>query len=100
MTEQDNKRRTLLGRLGRQLGYTTPALLLVASGAAFQAVASETTTEPAYTSGQEAPLMLAEAHHAAPEAEGYEEGNDEEKAEDEAESEAEAEGEAEGEGGY
>ncbi|MDI5934581.1 hypothetical protein [Halomonas kalidii] len=86
MTLQDEKRRSLLSRLSRQLGYAAPALVLVASGAAFQAVAGETSAEPAFTSGQEAPLMLAEAH-------------EEEKTEGEAEAEgkAEAEGEAEGE---
>ena len=85
MTLQDEKRRSLLSRLSRQLGYAAPALLLVASGAAFQAVAGETSAEPAYTSGQEAPLMLAEAHE------------EEEEAEAEAEGEAEGEGEGEGE---
>ncbi|MEQ6889997.1 hypothetical protein ABE957_15075 [Halomonas sp. CS7] len=87
MTLHDEKRRNLLGRLGRQLGYTAPALLLVASGAAFQAVASEPSEELGYSSGQEAPLMLAEAHA---EAEGEAKG--------EAEGEAEAEAEAEAEG--
>ncbi|MDI5985922.1 hypothetical protein QLQ85_14085 [Halomonas sp. M4R5S39] len=84
MTLQDEKRRSLLCRLSRQFGYAAPALVLVASGAAVQAVAGETSAEPAFTSGQEAPLMLAEAH-------------EEEKKEAEAEAEGEAEGEGEGE---
>jgi H+/gluconate symporter-like permease len=92
MTLQDEKRRSLLGRLSRQLGYTAPALLLAASGAAFQAVASETPADASYsncyTNGQEAPLMLAEAHEEDAEAEGEGEG--------EGEAEGEGEGEAEG----
>lgn len=87
MTLQDEKRRSLLSRLSRQLGYTAPALVLVASGAAFQAVASEAPSEPSYSSGQEAPLMLAEGDA---EAEGEDKG--------EGEGEGEAEGEAEAEG--
>ncbi|MBB3189530.1 hypothetical protein [Halomonas cerina] len=92
MTLQDEKRRSLLSRLSRQLGYTAPALVLVASGAAFQAVASEAPSEPSYSSGQEAPLMLAEAH-----AEGDAEGDAEAEGEDKGEGEGEAEGEAEAE---
>ncbi len=93
MTLQDEKRRTLLSRLSRQLGYTAPALALVASGAAFQAVAGETATELGYTNGQEAPLMLAEAHaEGGAEAEGEAEGEGEEEAEGEGEGEGEAEG--------
>lgn len=80
MSQQEAKRR-LLSRLSRQFGYTAPALALVASGLAFQAHADEPTD--AFTNMQEAPLMLAEAHHAEGEAEG----------------EGEGEGEAEGEGG-
>lgn len=82
MSQQEAKRR-LLSRLSRQFGYAAPALALVASGLAFQAHADEPTE--AFTNMQEAPLMLAEAHHAEGEAEG--------------EGEGEAEGEAEGEGG-
>ncbi|MGJ7459889.1 hypothetical protein ACR80S_02020 [Halomonas sp. MA07-2] len=96
MTLQDEKRRNLLGRLGRRLGYATPALLLVASGAAFQAVASDTAAEPTYTSGQEAPLMLAEAHHADPETEAAGEAAGEIEREDVAEAEGEAVIESEG----
>lgn len=97
MTLQDEKRRNLLGRLGRRLGYTAPALLLVASGAAFQAVASDPADgvgpSSGYTSGEEAPLMLAEAHaEGGAEAEGEAEGEAEAEAEGEAEGEAEAEG--------
>ncbi|MFP4263563.1 MAG: hypothetical protein ACLFRS_09415, partial [Halomonas sp.] len=97
MKETDEKRRNLIERLGRRLGYAAPALALVASGAAMQAVADE-ASEPAYTSGQEAPLMLAEAD-AEGDSEGGAEGadHDEEEAKGEAEAEAEAEGEAEGE---
>lgn len=110
MTETDEKRRTLIERLGRRLGHAAPALALVASGAAMQAMADEPTA-PAYTSGQEAPLMLAEAHaeggaeagaeagaHDKEEAQGEAEGEAEGHAEGEGEGEGEAEGEAEGEG--
>lgn len=102
MTETDEKRRTLIERLGRRLGHAAPALALVASGAAMQAVADE-STEPAYTSGQEAPLMLAEAHAEGGAEAGAEGGaeagaHDEEEAQGEAEAEAEAEGEAEADG--
>ncbi|MDR5904894.1 hypothetical protein [Franzmannia qiaohouensis] len=92
MTLQDEKRRSLLGRLSRQLGYAAPALALVASGVAFQAVADDSATSAGFSGSQEAPLMLAEAHDAEadPEAEGGAEG------EAEGEGEAEAEGEAEG----
>lgn len=87
ITEQE-KRKSLLERLGRRMNYATPALLLVASGAAAQAVASDLNAEPAYTSGQEAPLMLAEAHHVAPAAaDDGEDDDEEEKAEDEGEAE-------------
>ena len=110
MTEADHQRKTLIERLGRRLGHAAPALALVASGAAMQAVA-DAPTEPAYTSGQEAPLMLAEAH-AEGGAEGGAEagGHDDEEAQGEGEGHAEgevegqgeggAEGEAEGEGAY
>lgn len=83
----DEQRRSLLGRLSRQLGYTAPALALIASGVAAQAVAGETAAEPSYTSGQEVPLMLAEAHA---------EGDAEAEGEGEGEREGEGEGEAEG----
>lgn len=86
MTLQDEKRRSLLCRLSRQLGYTAPAALLVISGAAAQAVAGETSEAPGFTSSQEAPLMLAE---------GSEEGDAEAEGEEE---EEEAEGESEAEG--
>ncbi|WP_434986559.1 hypothetical protein [Vreelandella zhaodongensis] len=76
MSQQEAKRR-LLSRLTRQFGYTAPALALVASGLAFQAVANEPTEE--FTDVQQTPLMLAEAHP-------------------EGEAEGEGEGEAEGEG--
>ncbi|MFY0992072.1 hypothetical protein [Halomonas sp. C05BenzN] len=92
MTLHDEKRRSLLSRLSRQFGYAAPAMVLVASGAAFQAVASETSTEPAFTSGQEAPLMLAEAHEAEAEAEAEGEAEGEGEGEAEGEAEAEAEG--------
>lgn len=91
MSQQEDKRRSLLGRLSRQLAYTAPALALVAGGAAFQAVASDTTTEAGFSTSQEETLLLASSH-----AEG--EAEAEGKAEGEAEGEAEAEGEGEGEG--
>lgn len=97
MTEIEEQRRTLIAQLGRRLGHAAPALALVASGAAMQAVAAE-PDEGVYTSGQEAPLMLAEAH-----AEGGAEGGAEDAAEagtqemDKAQAEAEGEGEAEAE---
>ncbi|MDY7115024.1 hypothetical protein RAN53_01550 [Halomonas sp. SSL-5] len=100
MTETDEKRRTLIERLGRRLGHAAPALALVASGAAMQAVADEPTA-PAYTSGQEAPLMLAEAHAeggAEAGAEGGAEAGAHDKEEAQGEAEGEAEGHAEGEG--
>ncbi len=81
MSQLEAKRR-LLSRLSRQFGYTAPALALVASGLAFQAHANEPTE--GFTNMQEAPMMLAEAHHAEGGAEG--------------EGEGEGEGEAEGEG--
>jgi len=95
MTLHDEKRKSLMSRLSRGLGYTAPALLLAASGAAFQAVAGETPAEPTYTSGQEAPLMLAEADAEA-EAEAEAEGEGEGEAEGEGEGEAEGEAESEG----
>ncbi len=99
MTEADHQRKTLIERLGRRLGHAAPALALVASGAAMQAVA-DAPTEPAYTSGQEAPLMLAEAH-AEGGAEGGAEagGHDDEEAQGEGEGHAEGEAEGQGEGG-
>lgn len=94
MTHHDARRRHLLSRLGRRLGPAAPALVLVASGAAFQALAEEAPGEPAYTDGQEAPLMLAAAHEgdAEAEAEAEAEGEAEGEEEEEAEGEAEAEG--------
>jgi hypothetical protein len=81
MSQHEAKRR-LLSRLSRQLGYSAPALALVASGVAFQVHADEPTE--GFTNLQEAPMMLAEAHHAEGGAEG--------------EGEEESEGEGEGEG--
>ncbi|GKW48963.1 hypothetical protein NCCP2165_11780 [Halomonas sp. NCCP-2165] len=97
MTPQEETRRSLLARLGRGLGYAAPAMLLVASGLTTQAVATEAMDTAGYTSGQEAPLMLAEASAEA-EAEGEAEAEAEAEAEGEAEGEAEAEGEGEAEG--
>lgn len=88
MSQHEAKRR-LLSRLSRQFSYTAPALALVASGVAFQAHADEPTE--GFTDMQDAPMMLAEAHHA--------EGGAESEGEDEGEGEGEAEGEGSPEAG-
>ncbi|MGM0984368.1 MAG: hypothetical protein ACQEXG_13230, partial [Pseudomonadota bacterium] len=82
MSQHDEKRRKLLGRLNRQLAYTAPLLALVAGGAVLQASAGDDVAVSNFTSPSEAPLMLASNH-----------------AEGAAEVEGEAEGEAEAEGG-
>lgn len=83
MSQQESKRR-LLSRLGRQFAYTAPALALAASGLAMQAHADD--TQSGYSQFEDAPHMLAEGHSA--------EGGAED--EDEHEGEGEGEGSAEG----
>ncbi|TLF51771.1 hypothetical protein FEI13_07460 [Halomonas urmiana] len=83
MSQHDEQRRRLLGRLSRQLAYTAPLLALVAGGAALHAAPGADPGAAAFSALDEAPLLLASYHT---EAEG----------EAEAEAEAEAEGEAEG----
>ncbi|MDV6317663.1 hypothetical protein [Chromohalobacter sp. HP20-39] len=79
MTLHESKRHTLMGRLSRQVLYTTPMLLLMSAPLAAQAVADDAVGASGYTSLQGgAPLMA--------------------NAEGEAEGEGEGEGEAEGEG--
>lgn len=77
MTLHESKRYTLMGRLSRQVLYTTPMLLLMSAPLAAQAVADDAVGAGGYTSLQGgAPLMA--------------------NAEGEAEGEGEGEGEAEG----
>uniref|UniRef100_UPI00301C1C11 hypothetical protein n=1 Tax=Staphylococcus aureus TaxID=1280 RepID=UPI00301C1C11 len=56
MTTHDEKRRRLLGRLGRCLVCTTPVLALAAGGAALQAAAGDTASGTAMS---EETLLLA-----------------------------------------
>ena len=107
MTDNDDKRQSLLGRLSRGVAYTAPALALVAGGAAFQASASEVSAESqdytilAEAEGESHGEAEGEAHGEA-EGEGEGEGEGEAHGEAEGEGEGEGEGEAEGEseGGY
>ncbi|TVM04968.1 MAG: hypothetical protein FMJ08_10765 [Halomonas sp.] len=87
MSQQESKRR-LLSRLGRQFAYTAPALALAASGLAMQAHADD--TQGGYSQFEDAPHMLAEAHSAEGGAEG--EGEHDEEGEGEGEGEGSAEG--------
>ncbi|MDR9439467.1 MAG: hypothetical protein RI841_08250 [Halomonas sp.] len=98
MSQHDDKRRKLLGRLNRQLAYTAPLLALVAGGAVLQASAGDDAAVADVTSPSEASLMLASNHaEGATEAQGEAEGEAQGEAQGEAEAEGEAEGKAEGE---
>ncbi|MCH4562391.1 cytochrome-c peroxidase [Halomonas sp. EGI 63088] len=71
MSQHDDKRRRLLGRLSRQFAYTAPVLALVAGGAALQATAGNTSTEAGFAPVSEAALLLASSNAVAEgEAEG------------------------------
>uniref|UniRef100_UPI0025B81B1E hypothetical protein n=1 Tax=Halomonas sp. TaxID=1486246 RepID=UPI0025B81B1E len=82
MSQHDDKRRRLLGRLGRQLAYTAPVLALVASGVTFHDTGGEGGTSVGLSGFSATSLLFANAH-----AEAHAEGGAE------AEAEAEAEGE-------
>lgn len=81
MTPHERKRYCLMGRLSRQLIYTTPMLLLLSGPFATQAMAENMTDAASYTTSQSAVPLMASAEGEA-----------------EAEGEGEGEGEAEGEG--
>ncbi|TDO10595.1 MULTISPECIES: hypothetical protein [Halomonas] len=87
MSQHDEQRRKLLGRLNRRLAYTAPLLALVAGGGVLQASAGDDAAMADVTSPSDASLMLASNHtEGAAEAQGEAEG----------EAQGEAEGEAEG----
>jgi len=73
MSQHDDKRRKLLGRLNRRLAYTAPMLALVAGGAILQATASDSAMERGVAPVSETSLLLA-SNHAEAEAEGEAEG--------------------------
>ncbi len=97
MSQHDDKRRRLLGRLSQQLAYTAPVLALMAGGAALHATTINASTDSGYGPVSEETLLLA-SNHAQGEAEAEAEGEAEAEAEGEAEAEAEGEAEAEAEG--
>ncbi|MDR5897598.1 cytochrome c peroxidase [Halomonas vilamensis] len=94
------QRQDLLGKLRRQLRYTAPALVLVASGGALEAMASDQSVYA--TSGEVPSTLLLASNHAEAQAEGegeaQAEGEGEAQAEGEGEAQAEGEGEAQAEG--
>lgn len=90
MSQHDDKRRRLLGRLGRQLVYTAPVLALVAGGVTLHATAGEEDISPGLSTLSAISLLFSNAH-----AEAHVEGGAEAQGEAEAEAEGEAEGEAE-----
>ncbi|WP_444988728.1 hypothetical protein [Halomonas mongoliensis] len=93
MSQHDDKRRKLLGRLGRQLAYTAPVLALVAGGVTLHATVGEEDSSPVFSTLSAISLLFTNAH-----AEAHAEGGAEAQGEAEAEAEAEGEAEAEAEG--
>lgn len=87
MNHQDETRRALLAKLSRKLMYTTPILALAASGATFQAMAGDMTTNTDRTLVQQE--MTLANFQSEGEAEGEAEGEGEGEAEGEAEEEEE-----------
>ncbi|TDX28333.1 hypothetical protein DFO67_11033 [Modicisalibacter xianhensis] len=83
MTPHERKRHCLMGRLSRQVIYSTPMLLLLSGPLAAQVMADNTADVASYTNAQSAVPLMASA---------------EGEAEAEGEGQGEGEGEAEGEG--
>ncbi|TDR52251.1 di-heme cytochrome c peroxidase [Halomonas ventosae] len=97
MSQHDDKRRKLLGRLNRQLAYTAPLLALVAGGAVLHASAGDDAAVADLASPSSSSLMMASNHaEGAAEAQGEAEADAQGEAEAEGQAEGEAEGEAEG----